>query len=183
VLAGTFMRFDCIGCRATIEVEHDLLYSDLERQLFIGVFPRPSRGDAASCANLIEETFRTTFLEAAPAPVRRSATAITRRIVFGYDELREKVVARDAGLDDRVVEALKLVLIQDAGWKRGSLLLDAVDEDRLRFARITGVGVEPVSVARGMYQELVSEQDRLAILLAPLFDGPYVHVSRCMEAA
>jgi hypothetical protein len=182
VLAATFMRFRCAGCGDTIVVEHDLLYVDLERHLFVGVFPRPRRAAADACARLIEDTFRTTFLEEAPAPVRLGAPVIRRRVVFGYDELRDKVVAFDAGLDDRIVEAVKLTVILDAGWQDTPLHLHAVDDAWLELARITDAGVEPVRIARALYDDLAADAAQLAVLLAPLFGGPYVHVARCLDA-
>ena len=70
VIDGTFMSFPCGGCTMRIVVERELLYSDLPRGLFIGVFPRERRDRAGDCARLFEEAFRTTFIEQAPAPVQ-----------------------------------------------------------------------------------------------------------------
>jgi hypothetical protein len=35
------------------------------------------------------------------------------RVVFGLDELQEKLAAQDAGLDDRALELLKVLLVYE----------------------------------------------------------------------
>ena len=35
------------------------------------------------------------------------------RVIYGLDELREKVIAQDAGLDDRRVELLKVFVLHE----------------------------------------------------------------------
>jgi CpXC motif protein len=184
VLARTFMRVACSACRAPIVLERELLYTDLERGLFIAVFPRGRRGEADALAAVVERAFQAAFVEQAPAAVRASAPAIDRRVVFGYDELREKVVARDAAIDDRALEALKLML-GDAAPPGGTgaapaLTLLAADHAWLELAIMTPLGVETHRVARSLLDDLAAGRAQLATVLAPLFDGPYVHASRCL---
>lgn len=62
---------------------------------------------------------------------------MTLRVVFGLDELREKLVLEDARLDDAYVEYLKVLVLNDHPFllqkPRMNLLVDTVDEDEIRF--------------------------------------------------
>jgi hypothetical protein len=60
-----------------------------------------------------------------------------RRVVFGYRALREKLVAWDSGLDDRVVEAVKGDLLRADGVEPSDVVLRVarvLDGGHLLFA-------------------------------------------------
>lgn len=194
VLERRFMGFPCAACGATLVVERELLYSELSRGIFVAVFPRDRRPDAAALEGLVADLYRGSFLTDAPEIVRRSADNVRPRLVFGYEELREKLVIADARLDDGLVEALKLLVIEEAGWGPAEgLLLDGVTADgALVLVRRVPDGVEPSEVSayaaayavdRVAYDTLAADRARVAQLLAPLFTGPYVNVDRCRAEA
>lgn len=55
------------------------------------------------------------MIDTCPPLVRSWAPGFTIRAAFGLDQLREKLVAHQAGLDDRVLEAYKLDLLRGLG--------------------------------------------------------------------
>lgn len=75
--------------------------------------------------------FRDCF-EAGPPIAQDMGARFKRRVVFGFRALREKLVLWDAGLDDRVVEAVKGDLLADDGA--------APREVVLRIARVLDGG-------------------------------------------
>lgn len=169
VLAGTFMRFVCEQCHEATVVERELLYTDLPRGQAIGVFPSERRGDGGA----MERGFDTMVDQLALEPGLAGRTLPMRRIVFGYAELREKLICADAGLDDRVVEALKLVLLARTTWVSGGsrgLLLVAVEPDQLVFEQV-GVTTDsaPVHsrVPREAYERLAADEPLMRLFAIP----------------
>jgi hypothetical protein len=180
LLSGNFMRFTCVSCRASFVVECEMLYTDLDEHLFIGVFPHEQRGEAQACEEAIERAYGQVFISEAPEFARRAVGELRRRVVFGYEELREKVVCFAAGLDDHILEAVKVAL-RDSQPALGPLSLQAVAEDLLWFARV-GTNEAPFAVPRAVYQEMLQDAARLESMLQPLWQGIYVSAERCLAA-
>lgn len=107
ILAGTFHRFACPHCGAQATVERSFSYVDVHRNTLILVRPR---GDRHQWQEVSEEL--DTDLAKIPDEVMPNGER-TARVVFGIAELREKLVAQDAGLDDRDVEMLKALVVYD----------------------------------------------------------------------
>lgn len=188
VLQGTFMRSSCERCGEPFVIERELLYTDLDAGVFIGVFPEQRRDQRASCVQAVEQAFHQAVGNEAPAAVRAGMRHVQPRVCFGYTELREKVLCFHAGLDDRMVEALKLALIPglvtDQAEFQGLVLVAVEDDGSLIFIeRPNGTIVqEPrfVRVQRPAYDELKSDRARIETLLPPLFADAYVNASTCL---
>lgn len=181
VLNGTFMRFTCVDCKASFLVETDLLYTDYEQRLFIGVFPRDRRAHVKECEAILEETYQRVFVKEAPAFARVAVGGdLQRRIVFGYEELREKIVCFSAGLDDHIVEAVKVTLIT-AQQEQPPLSLQGCDEEHLWFTRV-GSPAPPFGVHRSLYQDLANDVQHVQQLLQPLWLGTHVSAEKCLAA-
>lgn len=183
LLQGRFMVERCPHCGAGAVVQMDmLLYTDLPRGQFVAVFSPARREEVPHLEGTVAQAFRRAFIDNAPPPVQRSAEHVGQRVVFGYGELREKVVCWDAGLDDRVLEALKLQVMQ-AQPTLTDLQLDRVEDDVLRFhARQEGEAGELV-LQRRQYDGLLALRPTLITLLPALFTGAYVHVDAVLDAA
>jgi hypothetical protein len=130
ILDGTFHRFPCPGCGQVIRVDCPLAYTDFRRGHWIHVglpdeLPRWRAIETETLA-LFDRT-----VARGPAVLRAAAAGFLVRVVFGYEELREKLLLLDAGLDDGIVECLKLhVLAAHAATlgPRDRLLVDELDE-------------------------------------------------------
>jgi len=181
VLAGTFMRFACAHCASSYLVEADILYTDMDRRLFVGVFPRERRSDVTACEALIGQTYDEVYVGETPAFAQSEFGELERRVVFGYEQLREKVVCFDAGLDDHIIEAVKVAL-NDVHPELGALVsLQLVDDKYLWFARI-GIDAPPFAVERSIYQTMADDRQQVQTLLRPLWSGSYVSAELCLTA-
>ena len=190
VLDGTFNRFDCRECGENFVVERDCLYTDLLNGIMIGVYPRPRRGEREALERQMSDTWARVLDEEAPAVVRRTFGTDKRlRVVFGYAELREKVLCFERGLDDRVVEAVKLALLEGipgrekAGVER-LVLVDVADDGALGFGIIKRDGStdgRELRVAGAMYADMAATRTTLEALLPGLFAGPHVDCARARE--
>ncbi|HWF85229.1 MAG TPA: CpXC domain-containing protein [Vicinamibacterales bacterium] len=176
LLDRTLMRFTCTRCARPFVIEHEMLYTDLERRQFFGVFPRGAAAQFAQYEEWIEATYRQAFLEEGPNVVRQALNHCVRRVVFGYEQLREKVVCFDAGLDDRILEAVKVALGDTEPALGARLSLQSVAGGRLLLATESGAAV---AVDRDVYDGIAADADRIKTLLAPLWQGLFVSAERC----
>ncbi len=128
ILDRTFHTFESGGER--IRVEKAMFYLDLARgQAFLVQPPRERFRNAEASASMAR------MLAVLPAAMREQAQHV--RLVFGLEELREKLVAAEAGLDDRAVELMKAAVIHDhpvlMTRPRLRLSLDHVDTQGAHF--------------------------------------------------
>lgn len=186
LLDGRLHRFDCPRCGVPFLLEKELLYLDFERRHFVGVFPPADQPRFLECSRLVEATFVEATRERAPKALARYAEQFTVRLVFGLAELREKLLAWDLGLDDRILELLKLdLLAQHPALTAAGLqtcLLDGSDHGALifvpRWSRAPVREVQALWIDRRGYDEAAAAWPRLAPQHAELAAGPYVSIGR-----
>jgi hypothetical protein len=181
VIDGSFMRFTCTVCNGAFVIETDLLYTDVDQGLFVGVFPRDRRADVAECEALVERTYDQVFVQEPPAFARALFANLQCRVVFGYEELREKVVCFAAGLDDHIIEAVKVALIDATPELGARLSLQQADDNDLWFARV-GVSAPPFAVHRQVYDAMYNDRQQIQAMLQPLWRGPHVSADKCLSA-
>jgi len=115
LLEGRFNTFRCPRCAAWCQIEEPVAYVDFPRRHWFVVAPSRGLSDVAGWRAIFEQGFRDTMVERAAPVARALAPEFTRRLIFGLASLREKLVAFEAGLDDRPLELLKLQLLVEWG--------------------------------------------------------------------
>jgi len=128
---------------------------------------------------LEEQSFRATMLERCPDLVRKEfAPRMLRRVVIGLGSLREKLLALDAGLDDRVLELLKLDMLRELGVLPGPDLSCHLAEppgEELVFAvGVPGTPERRASVRRSALDRLNTLAPAMAERWPELFSGTVV---------
>src|SRR5262249_49763575 len=109
LLERRLLKMSCPRCGA-VHLHFDrFMWTDLPGRLCVIVMDDNDRADWPRLEPEAREAIAVPFSEG-PAAVRELGRALTIRLVFGLEELREKVLCRIHGLDDRLVEALKLDL-------------------------------------------------------------------------
>lgn len=193
VLARTLMSTLC-ACGDRVGVEKPLLYSDVGRGWWIQIATVDRRPMFEVCER---ETRAELAASTDPAKWPKAAAAIGEslrvRVVFGHEELREKVLCADHGLDDVLVEILKLELLvaQPELHAAGAtiLVLDGVVDGALAFvalapdatAQFHAVG--EVRVMRSAHDALAARRAELAETYPALFGAAYVNALRYRLAA
>ena len=99
LLAGALTRLVCAKCGAERDALYPLLYHDARNRLAIWLLPGDDMPDDE------DDTARPSLPDV--------VASYHFRLVRSLNALKEKVVIADAGLDDRVVELLKISLRQD----------------------------------------------------------------------
>lgn len=181
ILAGRFHRFQCPACGAWTTIEKLLAYTDFARHHWFTVVPTVELPFLSQWCELAASSFRTTMIERCPSLVRdEMASRMLRRLVFGLASLRDKLIALDAGLDDRVLEIVKLELLREYGVLpdlRVACHLVAVSPDTLVF-ELARPGsppegdpvIERITLARSDYERLAANNADLARRWPELWD-------------
>lgn len=109
ILSRTLHVFQCAACLGSIAVDKPLLYVDLERRQLYGVHPASERALERRHGDELIEVWSKSVGDQAGAAARSlfDGDNFHVRLCYGLEELREKLVAHDAGLRDLVIEALK----------------------------------------------------------------------------
>lgn len=135
LLDGTLNILDCDRCGHRTPLEATLAYVDPDQRYFAVVAPSGDEAGEAALAALGEGT---------------------RRLVPSRNALVEKVKILDAGLDDRVVEVLKILLLASRGHELDTILLfDRAEADALHWL-LLDKGQRPLASARAGYEKLAA---------------------------
>jgi hypothetical protein len=126
VLDGTFQVFVCEKCAVPFRIEPGFFYIDLSRRQWFGVFPPSHEPEWARWEEATYLSMHRGVGASAPPIAQQWQDGLMTRVVFGVAALREKLVAHDAGIDDRVLELAKLDLVRS-----GAVELDATARTRL----------------------------------------------------
>jgi hypothetical protein len=188
VLDRTLFQHPCV-CGRTVTAIHPFLYVDFDRGLWVQVLPEDERPAYHAREPEVVAAYRTAFDPGSgPRFVASLGSLVTPRLVYGYEELREKVMAGDAALDDALVEALKLEILatQPDLLRRGVMLLtlDSADAQTVRFGAYgfppggPGELLGDVTVPRAMYDALAARKAAVRDSYPSLFEGVYVNVQR-----
>jgi len=128
IMEGRFQRYCCSGCRVEFTVLRPFTYVDWSRAQMFGVFPLADIDEWPRCEQVLEGTFSRTLGDESDGAPDGIPDEIRLRTVFGLDALREKLLLFDAGMDDAVVEVMKLRWVMEGGAaeRRRPLVIDVV---------------------------------------------------------
>jgi hypothetical protein len=180
ILSGELGRVRCSRCARWFLAEAPLLYTDPLRGHLLLVLP-PSR-----IAGWREEERRIPVLLSKTRPTM--GAEVTARLVYGYPQLREKLLLWQAGLDDRLIEVLKLMALHRPELELGvsgrlALELERIDPDRSRLlfsARRVEAPHRPERIYIGLelYREASEATVTNASSYPELFSAPFVSALR-----
>lgn len=104
VLKNTFFKAGCDTCKITFPIGYKCLYNDMEQKYLIWMAPKLEEDEQKDIEEYNERLKTDSHLKLAQG-------GYTYRIVRNDNELREKVLIFDEGLDDRYIETMKMVYV------------------------------------------------------------------------
>src|SRR5262249_6799144 len=112
LIEDTFQLFECAVCKSPYHVDSPFIYVDLEARQLVAQYPRAWAHSWKTLEAEPLHTWRSTLVDHAPRIVRAESDGYKVRAVFGLAALRDKLLCFESGLDDGVLEALKLDLMR-----------------------------------------------------------------------
>ncbi len=175
ILAGTFHTFSCPGCGAKAIVDKLLSFTDFPNRLWFTVAPSTALPWRRRYLDIARQGFDDTMTRNAPPLVIGWSGEMKRRLLFGLAALREKLVAFDAGLDDRVLELLKIQLVRDLGESFSATdyfhLVAATPEQLVLDKRHDDGAIRQARVPRALYDALARTADLEQTIALAFPDG------------
>lgn len=104
VLNNTFFKAGCDACKITFPIGYKCLYNDMEQKYLIWMAPKLEAEEQKDIEEYNERLKTDSRLKLAQR-------GYTYRIVRNDNELREKVLIFDEGLDDRYIETMKMAYV------------------------------------------------------------------------
>lgn len=189
ILDGSFQVFSCIGCGQRFSLELPWVYTHFGAGRWAVVYPPTRRAEFHALEAEAHAVFEREVLLAPPHFVRERARGVRPIIAFGSHQLAEKLRADRAGIDDRALELLKLVIYREhlsrlleTGWLE--FTLEAVDADHLHFRALhpaTSAPLGQLLVDRGEIDRVEAERAAFAAAFPELFDRCFVNVLRYFD--
>lgn len=135
ILNGSFQRETCGSCSVPFRLDPAFTYVDTKRGQWVQAQAHGDIGGWEKIETAARDSFARSYGPAAPGLARKIGAGLKPRVVFGWPALREKIVAREAGIDDLTLELAKLTTFRGAG-----LQLDRNAD--LRLAEVKGKNLE-----------------------------------------
>jgi CpXC protein len=193
ILDQSFQRIECPHCKGSFRIEPQMNYIDVERGQWLAAFQRDRIEQWRALEGVAMEGFNRAYGPASSAAEQELGASLKARVVFGWDAVREKLLAFDADIDDVALEQLKLMLqreMQEPPLPLGAeLRLTEVlpDSAELTFAVQDRKGevLEELTVPRDLLDDIVADPSGWESLRAQLTAGPFVdglRMSRGVQA-
>ena len=131
VLARCFQQRACAGCAAMLAVHAPFVYTDFDRRHWLLVALVSDAGEWPVWEHQQRDDLARAFDHGSPL-AHALGERMLARVVFGVEELREKLVLWSAGLEDALVECIKVRAFAEdfALAAPGSrLLIDRIGDD------------------------------------------------------
>ncbi|MGR3321324.1 MAG: CpXC domain-containing protein [Pseudooceanicola sp.] len=185
ILDNTFQQVDCTNCGEAFRLEPEFNYLDVGRGQWIAAMSGREMVDFRDAAPEATGTFDTAYGKDSPAEAQTVGEGLTPRLTFGWQGIREKLLLREHGLDDGIVELCKFELMRNIEnapmGAEVELRLYIVDDDVLTFMFLNMMSealIEEFQVPRRFYDEIAEKSEAYAPLLEKLTDSIFVDIRK-----
>lgn len=173
ILNGEINQIRCVKCKKRSYVEKNLLYCDSNQKLLIQMHPQSDRPKYVELESEHKKAIK----------MNSHFRGYTCRLAFGQQEMVEKIRILDSGLDDRIIEMIKLkILEQDEVVKEtpdAELLFSQylTEEGELHF-KLTSIEKnisQTIVISVEHYEELLESAQHPQKMIC---QGMYVNVNK-----
>ena len=185
IMEDRFQDVTCTACGKEFRLQPEFNYLDVGRGQWIAGMPAARLTSWVAVEDEVMDAFNQSYGPEAPLAAREVAEGLAVRLAFGWPAIREKLLLVEAGLDDAVIEMMKLDLMRrlpsaPLGLDTEMRLVRATD-DLLAFtwiATAAEAGHGEVVLPRAAYDEFVAGAAAWSGIRARLTDGPWVDMQK-----
>lgn len=186
ILDRGFQRQPCPACGEAFRVEPQFTYVHLAGGRWVAAWPASGLAHWGEFERRGRDSFDASYGAAAPAAAAAIGRDLAARVTFGWEALREKLVAAAAGIDDVTLELAKIALLRTVPGlpvaEDTELRLVGVEDGRtLRIGHFPLGSEEPIevlSVPAALIAEIEADPEGWRALRESLAAGPFVDVAR-----
>ena len=185
ILQSKFQDETCPHCKASFRLAPEFNYLDVGRSQWIASMPANRLRDWIEVEDVVKESFAISYGVKSPQAARDIGGDLVVRLTFGWPALREKILANDRGIDDAVLEMLKLEMIRripSAPFGEGiELRLVGATEEALNFVWIDSGSedvLETLQVQRTLLDAILENEEGWKPIREQLTDGPFVDMQK-----
>ncbi|MCB9745982.1 MAG: CpXC domain-containing protein [Alphaproteobacteria bacterium] len=187
ILDNSFQAEACPACGESFRVDPGFTYFDPILGLWIHAKSLSELTDWPAAEADTAMTWMISYGIVAPPPVQELGEWITPRVTFGWAALREKILAKLAGIDDATLELAKVGVFEACGREVWSgdleLRLSEVDGDTLIFAWLKGPdeALDSVTELPAAYlDDVEADPEAFAALRAQIVGEFFVDLNRAL---
>jgi len=184
IITGSLSRVHCEACDKDFRPEPSLNYLDYKNGIWVMAQPIYDLARWGIQEEKTTKLFAGAYGVDAPASAREIGDGLTPRLAFGWAAFREKLVLKEADLDDLVLEKTKLTILAN---REGNPVAAGVElrllnarEREFRMAWIdatTGENLQQFDIQRALYDS-IAESDDWAEVDEKLNSGIFVDIQR-----
>lgn len=190
IMERTLQSVPCSECGASVRSEPEMVYFERSRDLWITAYPREQLAAWPEWEAQADSSFDAYHRSESEIASRMGQATLHRRVTFGWEALREKLLLSGSGLDDVTAELCKLSLIQRGRCSRPD------ETAELRFCDIrakectiatflpsTDEPANPLRVPRELFNEVGTNVDDWRAARVELSTGTFVDLKRLKTEA
>jgi len=185
ILDNSFQTVTCDTCGDSFRLEPDFNYLDMGRGQWIAGKPVGRRADYEQAEAETQQDFDRSYGPSTGPGAQEIGKALQARLTFGWPAVREKILINESGLDDELVELLKIELLRRLPeitlTSETEMRLVGAGDDTLEIVWINPMTEEvtqSVNVRRELYDEVAGNAEGWAPIAEQLHQGMFVDAQR-----
>lgn len=185
ILERSFQRRECPGCGHAFRMAPQFTYLDTGRRQFIAVYPAEKVEQWPEHEQHTQDAFAKAF--GPGSGVESLGASLQARCVFGWGALNEKLIVAEAGIDDRLLELLKIAVMRNMdNVKLGTskaLRCVGIDGDELIIGWLSHATEElqdELAVPRSVLADIEAKPEAWAELRAQVVGPMFVDYQRAL---
>ncbi|MCF6232243.1 MAG: CpXC domain-containing protein [Rhodobacteraceae bacterium] len=187
ILTNRFQDVECGSCQESFRLQPQFNYLDVGRGQWIAAMQSARMPDHLEVEDEAETLFSASYGADAPAAAQEVGSGLKVRVTFGWPGVREKLLIQEHGLDDVIIEMMKMHIlrsVETAPLAQGiELRFVDVDEDSDEYIfswleTASEDAIENLGVSADLYKAILDNPDGWDALRARLESGYFVDMQK-----
>ncbi len=187
ILSDRFQDIECEACKESFRLQPQFNYLDVGRGQWIAAMQSAKMQDHLEVEDEAETLFSASYGAGAPSAAQEVGNGLKVRVTFGWPAVREKLLIQEHGLDDVIIEMMKMHIlrsVESVPLAQGiELRFVDVDEDNDGYIfswleTASEDAIENLSVPAELYKAILDNPEGWDALRTRLENGYFVDMQK-----